>query len=174
MRLQSPSGVLRRSASLVAARPVTPEVAGSIPVVPVENILQIGSFRCLCWRERPPAVAALRRCSRTSRKPFVCRYFHALSPAMCRVHPAPETLWDGLTARFFTVAQCPTRRPPLDRGPRDRRGIGRSEPRAPKSAGRPPRRRPPDRSQSAGRSRRRRFAGARTSPGRPATAKYRR
>jgi len=36
-------------------RPVTPEVAGSSPVAPVENILQIGIFRCLSWRRRPPA-----------------------------------------------------------------------------------------------------------------------
>ena len=27
-------------------------------------------------------------------------------PAMRRLHPAPETVWDRITARFFTVAQC--------------------------------------------------------------------
>ncbi len=36
-------------------RPVTPEVAGSSPVAPVENILQIGIFCCPSRRNRPPA-----------------------------------------------------------------------------------------------------------------------
>ena len=36
-------------------RPVTPEVAGSSPVAPVENTLQIGIFCCQGWRDRPPA-----------------------------------------------------------------------------------------------------------------------
>jgi hypothetical protein len=45
----------RRSAWLCPIRPVTPEVAGSSPVAPVENILQI---RIFCWpsgRRRSPA-----------------------------------------------------------------------------------------------------------------------
>jgi hypothetical protein len=33
-------------------RPVTPEVAGSSPVAPVENILQISVFCCRSWRRR--------------------------------------------------------------------------------------------------------------------------
>jgi hypothetical protein len=36
-------------------RPATPEVAGSSPVAPVENTLQIGIFCCPLWRNRPPA-----------------------------------------------------------------------------------------------------------------------
>src|ERR671919_591091 len=36
-------------------RPVTPEVAGSSPVAPARNILQIRSFCCPSRRERPPA-----------------------------------------------------------------------------------------------------------------------
>ena len=36
-------------------RPVSPEVAGSSPVAPVENILQIGIFCCQHRRMRPPA-----------------------------------------------------------------------------------------------------------------------
>src|SRR5829696_4893313 len=47
-------GVLRR-ASLCPPRPVTPEVAGSSPVAPVENTLQISTFCCRFWRKRPPA-----------------------------------------------------------------------------------------------------------------------
>src|SRR6266536_4716389 len=35
-------------------RPVTPEVAGSSPVAPAENILQIHIFCCLHRRKRPP------------------------------------------------------------------------------------------------------------------------
>jgi DNA-binding transcriptional ArsR family regulator len=34
-------------------RPVTPEVAGSSPVAPV-NFLQIAIFCCRAWRKRPP------------------------------------------------------------------------------------------------------------------------
>jgi hypothetical protein len=47
--------VNRRQSSRLSNRPVTPEVAGSSPVAPVENILQIGLFCCLAWRRRPPA-----------------------------------------------------------------------------------------------------------------------
>jgi hypothetical protein len=37
---------VRRRALRCLTRPVTPEVAGSSPVAPAENILQIGIFRC--------------------------------------------------------------------------------------------------------------------------------
>jgi len=40
----------RAGGTSVHCRPVTPEVAGSIPVAPVENILQIGIFCCLARR----------------------------------------------------------------------------------------------------------------------------
>jgi hypothetical protein len=49
-----PSGPERRD------RPVTPEVAGSSPVAPAENILQIGIFCCLARQGRPPASCAPR------------------------------------------------------------------------------------------------------------------
>ena len=45
---------VRRRASLCLTRPVTPELAGSSPVAPVENILQIKAFCCQSWRRRPP------------------------------------------------------------------------------------------------------------------------
>jgi hypothetical protein len=41
-------------------RPVTPEVAGSSPVAPAENVLQIAMFCCQDRRERPPAFRAPR------------------------------------------------------------------------------------------------------------------
>jgi hypothetical protein len=44
-----------RSARMRQDRPVTPEVAGSSPVAPVENILQIGCFCCQFRRRRQPA-----------------------------------------------------------------------------------------------------------------------
>jgi hypothetical protein len=44
-----------RSARKRHDRPVAPEVAGSSPVAPVENILQTAMFCCPCWRKRPPA-----------------------------------------------------------------------------------------------------------------------
>ena len=47
------------------SRPVTPEVAGSSPVAPVENILQTSIFCCLYWRDRPPAFRPVTRSSRT-------------------------------------------------------------------------------------------------------------
>ena len=55
----------RRRASLCRTRPVTPEVAGSSPVAPVENTPQIGIFCCPFWRNRPPALRPVTRSSRT-------------------------------------------------------------------------------------------------------------
>jgi hypothetical protein len=46
-------------------RPVTPEVAGSSPVAPVENVLEMGIFCCLSGRKRPPAFQPVTRSSRT-------------------------------------------------------------------------------------------------------------
>jgi hypothetical protein len=46
--------VNRRQPSRPFKRPVTPEVAGSSPVAPVENTLQLGRFCCRFWRHRPP------------------------------------------------------------------------------------------------------------------------
>jgi hypothetical protein len=42
-------------------RPVTPEVAGSSPVAPVVNSLQLGVFCCLVRRKRPPVFTHLAR-----------------------------------------------------------------------------------------------------------------
>jgi hypothetical protein len=65
-------------------RPVTPEVAGSSPVAPVENILQMGIFCCRFWRNRPPAFQPVTRSSRT-RIPDAVRSRKALQIAMfCR------------------------------------------------------------------------------------------
>jgi hypothetical protein len=49
-----------RSARKGHDRPVTPEVAGSSPVAPAENILQITMFCCQGGRERPPAFRVSR------------------------------------------------------------------------------------------------------------------
>jgi hypothetical protein len=46
-----------RSARKRRDRPVTPEVAGSSPVAPVENILEIRIFCCLPESKRPPVSA---------------------------------------------------------------------------------------------------------------------
>src|SRR6266545_3505633 len=63
--------------------PVTPEVAGSSPVAPVENILQIGIFGCLFWRNRPPAFQPVTPSSRTRIRDAV-RSCKALQFAMFR------------------------------------------------------------------------------------------
>ena len=46
-------------------RPVTPEVAGSSLVAPIENILQIGVFCCRFWRNRPAGFPPVTHSSRT-------------------------------------------------------------------------------------------------------------
>jgi hypothetical protein len=47
--------VNRRQSSFPWNMPVTPEVAGSSPVAPEENILQISLFCCPIRRKRLPA-----------------------------------------------------------------------------------------------------------------------
>jgi hypothetical protein len=74
-----------RSARKRHDRPVTPEVAGSSRVAPVENILQMGSFCCRFWRNRPPASQPVKRSSRTR---FRTRFGHI---KRCKSH----VLWLG-------------------------------------------------------------------------------
>jgi hypothetical protein len=54
---------------LALAWPVTPEVAGSSPVAPAENILQIRVFCCQHRRRRPPASGRPPRSFRTGNQP---------------------------------------------------------------------------------------------------------
>ena len=70
-------------------RPVTPEVAGSSPVAPVENTLQIGIFCCQRGRNRPPAFGAFPSLSRTRRKVAVCKHFRSSADCMCVAIPRP-------------------------------------------------------------------------------------
>jgi hypothetical protein len=72
-----------RSARKRHDRPVTPEVAGSSPVAPVENTLQIGIFCCPSWRNRPPAFRPVTRSSR-ARHPDAARSRKA-SKSTCSV-----------------------------------------------------------------------------------------
>jgi hypothetical protein len=51
---------VRRRALLHSIRPVTPEVAGSSPVAPAENILQMHMFCCQDGLERLPAFQVSR------------------------------------------------------------------------------------------------------------------
>jgi hypothetical protein len=93
-------------------RPVTPEVAGSSPVAPVENTLQIGIFCCRSRRNRPPASQPVMRSSRT-RIPDAVRSRKALQIA---IFP-----WQARARVFGHPAQIPQADDQFDR-----RGAARS------------------------------------------------
>jgi hypothetical protein len=79
--------------------PVTPEVAGSSPVAPAQNILQIGIFCCQDGRERPPVFRVSRSDPARLGKGLVCSDFRPIDPAMRRFHPARDRLGHDDRAR---------------------------------------------------------------------------
>jgi hypothetical protein len=97
-------------------RPVTPEVAGSSPVAPVENTLQIDMFCCLHGRNRPPAFRPATGSSRT-RIPDMVRSPKALQIAMFRCRARDQSLWSSRADPAGAGGKCPIcRHSPSSRG----------------------------------------------------------
>jgi excisionase family DNA binding protein len=90
VRVSTSLAVSRRQPPFVVARPVTPEVAGSSPVAPAENILQITMFCCQDRREGPPAFSRVPLKFRTTQEMPICRHFPPIDPAVWRLYPARE------------------------------------------------------------------------------------
>jgi hypothetical protein len=85
-------------------RPVTLEVAGSSPVAPAKNVLQMGMFCCQDRRERPPALRVSHPDSAITRKWVFCRHSRPVDPAMPRLHSAREFCWGATNAVLRLIA----------------------------------------------------------------------
>jgi hypothetical protein len=75
-------------------RPVTPEVAGSSPVAPVENILQMAFFCCPIRRKRPPVSFDAALIPQVTKKALACRGFRSSRDRSQTPHPAPRASCD--------------------------------------------------------------------------------